>query len=199
VKRTALYLIGLAITFPVDAALVGRLADENGIFQAYYDPAANLTWLADANAAGGGMTWVEANTWAANLDISGVTGWRLPTTLNPDNSCENPAGSYGWTCTGSEMGNLFANVLGSDLTNGPFINIQTVPSYWSATEYSDIYAWSFQFGNGRQNNNTTKTHDRFAWAVYEGDVTQVPIPASILLLGSGLLGLVGVSRRKKTK
>jgi len=35
-----------------------------------------------------------------------------------------------------------------------------------------------------------------AMAVHVGDVAPVPIPAAGWLLGSGLLGLVGVARRK---
>jgi len=78
-------LISLGMAGSADAALVGRLAATPGgtDYQAYYDEDADLTWLADANAAGV-MNWVNANNWAANLDIDGVTGWRLPTTMQPD-------------------------------------------------------------------------------------------------------------------
>jgi hypothetical protein len=37
----------------------------------------------------------------------------------------------------------------------------------------------------------------FAWAVYDGDVAAVPLPAAVWLFCSGLLGLVGIARRKK--
>jgi len=103
-------------------ALVSRLG---GL--AYYDTEADLTWLADANYArtsgfdpDGIMSWVDANVWAAGLDFNGDTvpdGWRLATS----DTCG------GYNCTGSEMGNLYYNVLGNSygrLTNtGPFINI----------------------------------------------------------------------------
>ena len=32
---------------------------------------------------------------------------------------------------------------------------------------------------------------------FSGDLTQVPVPAAVWLMGSGLLGLVGVARRRK--
>jgi len=36
-----------------------------------------------------------------------------------------------------------------------------------------------------------------AWAVADGDINAVPVPAAVWLFGSGFLGLVGVARRKK--
>ncbi|MBI5783055.1 MAG: VPLPA-CTERM sorting domain-containing protein, partial [Gammaproteobacteria bacterium] len=36
----------------------------------------------------------------------------------------------------------------------------------------------------------------YALAVRPGDVAVVPVPAAVWLFGSGLLGLIGVARRK---
>ena len=90
-------LISLGIAGSADAALISRLG---GL--AYYDDIADLTWVTDANTAqtsgydaDGRMKWVAANTWAAGLDVSGVTGWRWP----DSDTCS------GYNCTGSEMGN----------------------------------------------------------------------------------------------
>ena len=60
-----------------ETTLQGRDLDGNAAtFEAYYDTTLDITWLADANATG---TWATANTWAADLDVNGITGWRLPT------------------------------------------------------------------------------------------------------------------------
>jgi len=75
------------------------------------------------------MTRADANTWAAGLDINGVTGWRLPTT-GPINGSTYTAGatiaydgSKDWSynlsapdttyagSTASEMAFLFYNTL----------------------------------------------------------------------------------------
>jgi len=191
-----------AVSISANAALVPRLG---GL--AYYDDVAGLTWLADANAAGTAMNWADANTWAAGLDINGVTGWRLANTLQPDASCsvQNGSVSQGFNCTGSEMGNLFYNVLGGIAGSGLsatnanynlFSNIQSV-GYWSATEYapSTDGAWDFVMGNGDQE-FVTKGNFTFAWAVQSGDVGTVPVPATVWLFASGFVGLIGVARRK---
>ena len=204
-------LISLGLASSADAALIGRLAATPGgtDYQAYYDTEADLTWLADANYAqtsgydaDGLMTWQAANDWAAQLTVGGISGWRLPTTLQPDASCGGQSGSvsYGYNCTGSELGNLFYNALGNtagSLTNtGSFSNVQS-NYYWSATEYvlNTINAWDLYMGNGYQNYNF-KSVSFYGWAVQSGDVSAVPVPAAVWLFGSGLLGLIGVARRK---
>ena len=204
-------LISLGMIGSADAALVGRLAATPGgtNYQAYYDTVANLTWLADANYAqtsgydaDGLMTWQAANDWAAQLTVGGVSGWRLPDTLQPDASCgsQNGSLSYGYNCTGSEIGNLFYNALGNtagSLTStGSFSNVQS-NRYWSATEYAPDTndAWTFGMGNGFQYGGG-KSLSLYGWAVQSGDVSAVPVPAAVWLFGSGLLGLIGVARRK---
>lgn len=194
-KLTSVATIML-VTCSANAALVERLG---GL--AYYDTEADLTWLADANYAmtsgydaDGRMNWADANAWAASLDIDGVAGadgWRLAIS---DVSCSSH------NCTGSEMGNLFYNVLGNSagsLTNtGPFSNVGSL--YWSATEYAPITdnAWYFDMYSGYQAIRW-KGDTVYAWAVQSGDVGAVPVPAAVWLFGSGLIGLIGLARRKK--
>jgi len=63
-----------------ESTLEGRDLDGNAAtFEAYYDTVLDITWLADANAAGTLMNWVDAKAWVSNLNVSGITGWRLPT------------------------------------------------------------------------------------------------------------------------
>ena len=124
IKQKLLIISALVLSTSANSALLERLG---GL--AYYDDEADLTWLADANysqtnpselvEAYGPMYWEQANDWAAILNISGITGWRLPDTLQPDSSCDDQldGGAFGpqgyrHNCTGSEMGNMFYNVLG---------------------------------------------------------------------------------------
>ena len=209
-------LISLGLAGSADAQLLSRLG---GL--AYYDDVAQITWLADANSGAGSsfdngvlttdgrMTWQSANDWAASLNIAGVTGWRLPDTLQPDPSCDSQSGgvSSSFNCTGSEMGNLFYNVLGgtantsivttSNANYNLFSNIQT--NYWSGTENAtnSDRAWGFDIDLGRQSGLNIKSGNLSAWAVKSGDVSAVPVPAAVWLFGSGLLSLIGIARRKK--
>ncbi len=222
IKSTSLAAIVLVLSTSANSALVGRLAATEGgtDYQAYYDTDSDLTWLADANYAqtsgfdvDGRMTWAVANRWAAGLNVGGSGNWRLADTLQPDTSCGSQSGSiyYGHDCTGSEMGNLFYNVLGgvagSSITTTHnanydlFSNAQSY-SYWSATEYAlgtnTNNAWGFHMNIGFQSGGD-KLLDSFAWAVQSGDVSvsAVPVPPAVWLFGSGLIGLVGFARRKK--
>lgn len=214
-KRTILIILLSIITSLSHAALVSRLG---GL--AYYDDVANLTWLADANAAGTTMNWADANTWAAGLNVGGITGWRLPDTVDVDNDGATYTNLYqgvDWgynITTHSELSNMYYNVLGNlayfdtsgavqsgwGLSNtGPFSNLQS-SNYWSATEYAPDtnLAWVFNNYDGSQD-KYDKTYNHFAWAVHSGDVAPVPEPSTWLLMGIGLLGLVGFQHRKGVK
>lgn len=116
-----------------NAALLGRDLDGNAAngAEAYFDTVLGITWLGDANYAktsgyhiDGAMTWSLAQTWAAGLDISGTTGWRLPT-LTPINgvafqyfdSADQFSGSrdesYNITSDRSELAYMFHVNLGN--------------------------------------------------------------------------------------
>lgn len=203
-----------ALASPVRAELLPRLG---GL--AYYDTAADLTWLADADTArtsgydaDGLMTWADAKAWAAGLDIGGVTGWRLPYTAQPDSSCSTQGSGFslGTGCTGSELGNLFYNVLGGEATIAItdthnanfdlFSNIQ-VSGYWSADAFAGDptgqTAWAFGMGGVQVFVNVSTLEPR-AWAVHDGDVSAVPMPAAAWLFGSGLLTLLAVQRVRRS-
>ncbi len=179
--------------------------------------AATTTFRVPGIAADGRMSWFTANSWIGSLNATtqnggvgflGFTDWRLPSAFNQDGS--GPCGPV-LNCTGSEMGHLFYDELGGndnesvfDQTNDTqeeidnlalFSNVQS-RLYWSGTELAlgTSSAWFTSFRSGRQS-TSEKEEFNFAWAVRSGDVAAVPAPSAMLLMGSGLVGLLIIKRR----
>lgn len=156
-----------------------------------YDTDLNITWLADANS-GSNRDWDAAVSWAAGLTVGGVSNWRLPTA----DSCTTSH------CTG-EFNHLFYDELGGSTGTqntgnvGLFSNIQGV--YWTGEQRDATSAWVFYFGNGSLAGTRDwafKSGSVSVWAVHDGNISAVPLPAAVWLFGSGLLGLIGLSRRR---
>lgn len=168
--------------------------------------------------SGGTMTWGGAMRWIAAMNAANYLGyndWSLPTTLQPDTSCSIQQGSVsgGYSCNGSQMGELFYTALGNNgyystsgalqyqsyglVNKGPFTNFQSW-NYWSSTEsaLNSNFAVYFDTRLGWQSYGSKENQDMFALAVRPGQVIATPVPAAAWLLGSGLPGLIGVSRRK---
>jgi hypothetical protein len=216
-----------------ETTLQGRDLDGNALNgpEAYYDTALNITWLTDANQAktsghdaDGMMSWSAASAWAANLNIGGVSGWRLPTLVDSGTpGCTAIANSgsdcgYNANTSTSEIAHMFYVTLGNKgqispsgatqsgfgLTNaGAFANLQTGP-YWTGTEVpSTGYAWFFGTGKGIQNVGQ-QGNAYFAWAVHAGDVaaatgvtSPVPEPESLALALAGIGVTMMMRRRSK--
>lgn len=203
------------------AALEGRdLNGSIGSFEAYYDTDLNITWLADLNyaqtsgyAGDGSMNWFTATAWAASLSFTNGTkvfdNWRLPITVQPDPSCElhDVNLSYGYNCTGGEMGHLFYDELGGvagvsiatthNANYGLFKNGQS-GYYWTGTEFAPDPegAWTFlaEFGVQSLNGNINSS---FAMAVSPGDVAAVPEAGTWAMLLTGLTLVRATTRRRR--
>lgn len=187
---------------------------------------ANADALADEYGSGT-ATWSNVNAWVNDLSIGGITGWRLPTVLDTgpagkdytnggtDTGNNVQTTDRSGRTVYSELASLYYDTLGNIsfvdvdgnaqsgsgmLNTGPFSGFgASHPSYWSVsvtnpTSVSD--SWLFVTSNGSQVD--PYNYGSFAAiAVLDGDVSTVPVPAAVWLFGSGLIGLIGIARRKK--
>lgn len=219
-KRNWILLFAVVMVLCLSGAAEATLFDRgNGLI---YDDHLDITWLQDANI-NGQMTWDAAVAWADTLVYEGYDDWRLPTTvdgiweLGYDGTT-----TAGYNITTSEMGYMFYENLGnlgkydtngtlqsgSGLTNVDFIdgttaeirsfeNLQAI-NYWSGTQYAanPENAWYFRPYNGSLSQCDKEDNTFYAWAVRPGDVSAVhtPIPGTVLLLVSGLVGLGAFGR-----
>lgn len=207
--KTAQTLLITTLLLTTTGAAQAALFDRgNGMI---YDSVLKITWLQDANYAqtsgydaDGKMTWADANTWAAQLVYQGYSDWRLTSVGNAPASGYISTGELGYMFY-NNLGNLantsiLGNVSFTDATPGggteSFLNVQSW-IYWNAEGYAPITtsAWAFDARIGFQGYGN-KPNVWYSWAVRDGDVSSVPVPATLWLMGSGLLGLIGVARRK---
>jgi PEP-CTERM motif len=164
-----------------ETTLQPRDINNDGKTDAFYDTVLKVTWLADANAGAGSvydssghttptdglMTWADAKAWAANLNVYGATGWRLPTLV--DTGAPGCDFAYSGTDCGfnvqtisadgktvfSEMAYLFYVSLGNkawcdttgDCTAG---NNSSPPNYMltntGAFTFSNLKPWAYWSG-----------------------------------------------------
>ena len=211
-KSRLLGALSACVFMLMSTATSAALVDNgNGLI---YDDVLKITWAQPDNA----RNWDAANTWASGLTLGGVSGWRLPYI-----SVAEGAGPFTGTpvdcstasesaCRDNELGYMYYHNLGGIRNEEILINnddpdlalFSTLRSYgyWSGTEFEssvDLFldnAWLLDFDGGRSFTNG-KIVPYYSWAVHPGNVGAVPVPAAIYLFGSGLLGLIGIARRKK--
>lgn len=208
-----------------ESTLLARDLNGDRVADAFYDRTLDITWMADAGAlpiTSRADGWAGATSWVDQLDLHGVTGWRLPTLHDGGAAGCDAAEGYGGGDCGynvrpetSELAHLFFVTLGNasifdasgtsvpdgGLANtGPFTNVQS-DAYWFGTPYQDgvgLSAWYFSTAVGVQG-ASNRGNPLYAWAVHDGDVASpAPEPATWGLMLGGL-AIVALGRRGRAR
>lgn len=174
-----------------------------------YDDVLNITWAQPDNTL---RTWDDAKALAAGLTLGGVSGWRLPyaSVAAGEGPVQLIADCFSATelaCRDNEMGYMFYYSLGGSvwqaIVDSGDPDLALFPSlqpfyYWSSTEYDDYRAYEFAFEagfNGAAEKNGGPYNNLFyTWAVHEGNISPVPLPAALGLFVAGLTGLLGFAK-----
>jgi len=138
-----------------------------------------------------------------SLVIEGVAGWRLPSIdRNGDGFAADCKGEAVDTCSTDNELSFMLNVRGVSAEDpAPFDDVAN-DWYWSASpnpvNSPRVFAWLMSdasqsgFGDAHPANDGLRT-----WAVRDGDVSVVPVPAAAWLFGSALLAGGVISRRRR--
>jgi hypothetical protein len=173
-------------------------------FEGVYDDVRNITWLADALAAGGNLNYYEAQSWAAGLVVGGNNGWRVAT------EGELVSSYFDWqTATQNQYGYFytshpeFANTdgFGSNAGFGSrLFKNAWVPGYYLGDLFGpdamDVpYFSPYAYDGG----GASPFFAAAAWAVHTGDIAVAPVPEpdAYALMLAGVVTLWAVRRRAK--
>lgn len=202
------------VTWTKDANLLGSLFANQGfstVVNAIITANAGIThgtsaYTLTANdfANNGSASWFGAVSFVHylnSINYAGSNQWRLPTFTRTVSGFNTPSNG---TTAGNELPELFYQELngtaGSPMPNRAIFDNEQFAGYWSATERdsNNNIAWGFETFNGNQG-LAWKSVRYYTWAITPGQIAAVPEPDSVamLLAGSGLLGVMGLRRRKQ--
>ncbi|MBA4108862.1 MAG: hypothetical protein C0487_04620 [Leptothrix sp. (in: Bacteria)] len=207
--------------------LQSRDINGDGKIDAYYDTSLNVTWLANLTAAiqesythGSSspwsysmLDWNGANSWAKNLNVEGVTGWRLPSMVDlGSKGCvqgQPDCGSANLDVSRSELAHMYYTTLGNAAypqaaNMGPFKRELGIKDMVSSLRSNVFWLsegnWAFNTLNGEQFQYSEFAPIFSAWAVHSGDVpnvTNVPEAGTFGLMALGLAAVAGAARSKR--
>jgi len=152
------------------------------------------------NGSDGGWRDTSDNTPVSELGYMFYVNLANLGMCDPDRNDACPR-QDGWNQGNDFYTGLFTNFSQFNVPTDSGLRTGSVGNYATGTNFDDTHAWNFHMITGKQSLQAKGSgFDRLAaWAVRDGDVAlaAIPVPASVWLFGSGLLGLMGLAKRKK--
>lgn len=200
--------LGYTLNFGADALMTSWLGDGSTL-------ASDVLWgIAAVDGQGTGSAFRALTTVQAGASSAGTTNSELSTFENKfDNfvAAHNQLGTHPGNLNGSS-GSDGSNSAAANAATGFGVNWGGATSFFSTGGVGQSLEFFFMAGNGTLG-STNATAVRYGntegfstWTLNAdssftymapGAVSPVPVPAAVWLFGSGLLGLVGISRRRK--
>jgi hypothetical protein len=165
-----------------------------------------LMWL---QSPGPDLNFSDAVTWADSLVFAGYDNWRLPSALDFTTGLPDET----WESLNNEFGNLYGSELGNPANESeirPLTGYYDI-WYWTGTvdpdSSGDAYAFFWSYDGLWLNQSSADRADMTTSSILHvtavrdigaAPVPQVPEPATILLVGAGLVG-VGFLRKRFKK
>ena len=200
-NRLACILVGLILAGQMGSSsaaenvLEARDIDGDGLVDAYFDPAQNITWLANPNVSGW-RTWSDGVRWVRKFKIGGVGNWRLPQFRDLDApGCQTAYWKtdcgYNVNPRSSELAHLYFKTLGNVSRfnrqgeydpdgglqhRGVFTSLDDVVYYAGKRFPADVnLVWWFGLSDGHQRTSDLGpggAESFHFWPVHDGDVGQ---------------------------
>lgn len=150
-----------------------------------------VTWVGSYITGNGGITGFTVDFWSNSgnapntlLNTTVVSGNASQTSMGTDN-LGNPV--YGYTLGGVS----FAAAAGTEYWISIVPNLNFPPQWvWETSSQGDHNSYQCYFGTCGNNGFD------LAFGLYKSQQTTTPEPGSMILLGTGILGLAGSLRRK---
>lgn len=198
VVYAALFMLCLVLAVPSHAALLSVDDSVFGAGSVTLDTATNLEWLDMSKSYGNTRSYLQSSFGEGGT----FEGWRYATADEVIALIQNAGIAIGQYLTADQVS--FTAItdfcLLMDTTTSSQSGYSQMSSQLSIGEKYGldmvIYGGTYTYSTGNLGGSVGTSSTISSWLVRDAQASSVPIPGAVWLLGSGLMGLVGIRRKK---